>query len=365
MSIRISGIGGYVPSKTVTNHELAMRIDTSHDWIAAKTGIVERRIADDNEAPSDMGCEAARRCLAHAGVDKSAVDLIVVACATPDQSQPAVACMVQEKLGVADRQCPAFDVNSVCAGFVFALNVAQSMMLTAPKRYRHALVIGTDAFSKIMNWNDRRTCVFFGDGAGAVLLSQSERGTSRIRFHLGSDGRGSRHIEVPGGGTRLPISPEVLEKRLNTFVMNGPKVWDFAVDTVPRVIRSLLAEHDLTPPDLDLLVLHQSNLRMLEAIMRTLELPMDRTVTTVETYGNTAAASIPADAAEGLGGRQAPRRARASCCADSAAVSPGARRSSTGERGSDRAQRPDHRRRRAGSAPGWPRSWPAPATTSS
>jgi len=293
MSIRISGIGGYVPQKTVTNHELAMRIDTSHDWIAAKTGIVERRVCDEKEAPSDMGTEAARRCLAHARVDKSEVDLIVVACATPDRSQPAVACMVQEKLGVADRQCPAFDVNSVCAGFVFALNVAQSMMLTAPRRYRHALVIGTDAFSKIMNWNDRRTCVFFGDGAGAVLLSQSDQGDGRIRFHLGSDGRGSRHIEVPGGGTRLPISPEVLEKRLNTFVMNGPKVWDFAVDTVPRVVRSLLAEHDMTPADVDLIVLHQSNLRMLEAIMQSLEIPMERTVTTVERYGNTAAASIP------------------------------------------------------------------------
>jgi 3-oxoacyl-[acyl-carrier-protein] synthase-3 len=294
MGIRITGIGGYVPSKTVTNHELAARIDTSHDWIQAKTGILERRLARDDEAPSDMATDAAARCLADAGVDKSAVDLLVVACATPDQSQPAVACLVQEKLGLAERQIPAFDVNSVCAGFVFALNVAQSMMLTAPHKYRHALVIGTDAFSKIMNWNDRRTCVFFGDGAGAVLLSQTEQAPlGRIHFHLGSDGRGNKHIQVPGGGTRLPASPEVLEKRLNTFVMNGPKVWEFAVDTVPRVIRSLLDEHELSPRDLDLLVLHQSNLRMLEAIMKSLELPMERTVTTVETYGNTAAASIP------------------------------------------------------------------------
>jgi 3-oxoacyl-(acyl-carrier-protein) synthase III len=293
MAIRISGIGGYVPSRVVTNHELAALVDTSHDWITAKTGILERRLAADDEAPSDMGYEAARSCLADASIDKSAVDLIVVACATPDQSQPAVACLIQAKLGVAERQCPAFDVNSVCAGFVFALNVAQSMMLTAPARYRHALVIGTDAFSKILNWKDRRTCVFFGDGAGAVLLSQTDLAKEPIRFHLGSDGRGSHHIEVPGGGTRLPISPEVLEKRLNTFVMNGPKVWDFAVDTVPRVIRSLLAEHDLGTQDVDLLVLHQSNLRMLEAIMTSLELPMERTVTTVETYGNTAAASIP------------------------------------------------------------------------
>jgi 3-oxoacyl-[acyl-carrier-protein] synthase-3 len=293
MAIRISGIGGYVPEKTVTNEELARRVDTSHDWIIMKTGIAERRLAADGEAPSDMGCQAALRCLADAGVDKAAVDLIVVACATPDQSQPATACLIQEKLGVAERQCPAFDVNSVCAGFVFALNVAQSMMLTSPERYRHVLVIGTDAFSKIMNWHDRRTCVFFGDGAGAVLLSQADERAGRIHFHLGSDGRGSRHIQVPGGGTKLPISPEVLEKRLNTFVMNGPKVWEFAVDTVPRVIRTLLGEHDLVPEDLDLLVLHQSNLRMLEAIMKSLALPMDKTVTTVETYGNTAAASIP------------------------------------------------------------------------
>ncbi|HEY4392852.1 MAG TPA: beta-ketoacyl-ACP synthase III [Polyangia bacterium] len=293
MGIRISGVGGYVPTKAVNNHELAARLDTSHEWIVAKTGILERRLSRPDEAPSDMGTEAAIRCLADAGVDKSAVDLIVVASATPDQSQPAVACLIQEKLGIAERQIPAFDVNSVCAGFVFALNVAQSMMLTSPQKYRHVLVIGTDAFSKIMNWNDRRTCVFFGDGAGAVLLSQSELAVGRLQFHLGSDGRGSRHIQVPGGGSRLPASPEVLEKRLNTFVMNGPKVWEFAVDTVPRVIRSLLDEHELTPRDVDLLVLHQSNLRMLEAIMKSLELPMDRTVTTVETYGNTAAASIP------------------------------------------------------------------------
>jgi 3-oxoacyl-[acyl-carrier-protein] synthase-3 len=293
MGIRISGVGGYVPTKAMNNHELAARLDTSHEWIVQKTGILERRLARADEAPSDMGTEAAIRCLADAGVDKSAVDLIVVACATPDQSQPAVACLIQEKLGIADRQIPAFDVNSVCAGFVFALNVAQSMMLTSPQKYRHVLVIGTDAFSKIMNWNDRRTCVFFGDGAGAVLLSHSEMAVGRLHFHLGSDGRGNKHIQVPGGGTRLPASPEVLEKRLNTFVMNGPKVWEFAVDTVPRVIRSLLDEHELTPRDVDLLVLHQSNLRMLEAIMKSLEMPMDRTVTTVESYGNTAAASIP------------------------------------------------------------------------
>jgi 3-oxoacyl-[acyl-carrier-protein] synthase-3 len=293
MGIRISGVGGYVPSRVVTNHQLARTVDTSHEWIVAHTGIVERRIAEKHEAPSDMGCQAAVRCLSNAGVDKSAVDLIVVACATPDQSQPAVACLVQEKLGVAEGHCPAFDVNSVCAGFVFALNVAQSMMIAEPKRYQNALVIGTDAFSRILNWEDRRTCIFFGDAAGAVLLTRTEEEERRLHFVLGSDGRGRHHIEVPAGGTRTPVDAEVIEKRLNKFVMDGPKVWDFAVETVPKAIRSLLLERGLSPRDLDLLILHQSNLRMIESIVASLEMSMDQTVTTVESYGNTAAASIP------------------------------------------------------------------------
>jgi 3-oxoacyl-[acyl-carrier-protein] synthase-3 len=283
-----------VPAKTVTNRELAETvIDTSPEWIEARTGILERRVAAPDEAPSDLACRAALQCLEDAGVDKNAVDLIIVACATPDQSQPATACLVQEKLGISAGQCPAFDVNSVCAGFVFALNVAQGMMLTAPKQYRHVLVIGADAFTKILDWKDRRTCVFFGDGAGAVLLTQATADDQRFHFSLGTDGRGSKFIEVPGGGTRLPATPEVIEKRLNKFNMNGPKVWDFAVSTVPKAVRALLAQHDLRPGDLDLLILHQSNLRMLESIMKDLELPMEKTVTTVETYGNTAAASIP------------------------------------------------------------------------
>lgn len=293
MGIRVSGIGGYVPTRTVTNLELAMAVDTSDEWIVSRTGIRERRLASAEQAPSDLGCEAALRCLAQAGVDRSAVDLLIVASATPDQSQPATACLLQEKLGIAAGRCPAFDVNSVCAGFVFALNVAQGMMLTEPARYRNVLVVGADTFSKIMNWKDRRTCVFFGDGAGAVLLSQADGDARRFHFHLGSDGRGREFIAVPGGGTRLPASADVIDKQLNKFVMNGPRVWEFAVNTVPATIRSLLGERGLVPADLDLLILHQSNLRMLEAIMKNLELPMTKTVTTVETYGNTAAASIP------------------------------------------------------------------------
>jgi 3-oxoacyl-[acyl-carrier-protein] synthase-3 len=324
MGIRISGVGAYVPSTTVTNQELANRVDTSHEWIASKTGILARRISGPDEAPSDMGCEAARRCLADAGIDGADVDLIVVACATPDQSQPAVACMLQEKLGLAGGQCPAFDVNSVCAGFVFALNVAQGMMLSDSGRYRHALVVGTDAFSKVLDWRDRRTCIFFGDGAGAVLLSRSDGDGRRLHFQLGSDGRGSRCIQVPAGGTRVPVTTEVLENRLNKFTMDGPKVWDFAVNTVPRTIRELLSAHGLAPTDVDLLVLHQSNLRMIEAMMASLELPMDRTVTTVEDYGNTAAASIPLTLRKALDVGQLQRGARVVLCGFGGGLSWGA-----------------------------------------
>jgi 3-oxoacyl-[acyl-carrier-protein] synthase-3 len=293
MSIQISGIGAYVPDTVLTNNELAARVDTSHEWISSRTGILERRISARGESPSDMACEAALRCLRDADIDKSTIELILVASSSPDQIQPAVACLVQEKLGIAEHQCPAFDVNSVCAGFVFALSVAQSMMLATPEKFRHVLVIGADAFSKILNWDDRRTCVYFGDGAGAVLLTQANGNERRMHFLLGSDGRGSQHIGVPAGGTRIPVDEHVLRERLNTFRMDGPKVWRFAVETVPNAIRSLLADHNLTPADLDLLILHQSNLRMIETIMQDLDLPMDRTVTTVETYGNTAAASIP------------------------------------------------------------------------
>lgn len=292
MGIRISGLGAHVPSRVLTNHDLARTIDTSDEWIVSHTGIRERRIAEADEAPSDLGTRAALACLSNAGVDKAAVDLIVVACATPDQSQPAVACLIQAKLGIAQGKCPAFDVSSVCAGFVFALDVAQSMMIASPQRFRNVLVIGTDAFSKIVDWQDRRTCIFFGDGAGAALLSRTDD-ERRIRFALGSDGRGSHQIEVPAGGTRLPVDARVLEQRLNKFSMDGPKVWDFALETVPRVMRSLAAEHGLSPADLDLVVLHQSNLRMIEAIMAALGLPLERAVTTLETLGNTAAASIP------------------------------------------------------------------------
>jgi 3-oxoacyl-[acyl-carrier-protein] synthase-3 len=288
------GVGAYVPEQRVTNEDIVRGgLNTTHEWISARTGIVERRIVAEEMATSDLATHAAQRCLANAGVLAQQVDLIVVATSSPDQLQPAVACMVQEKLGVAARHIPAFDVNSVCAGFVYGLQVAQGMMLSNPEQYRHVLVIGAETYSKILNWNDRRTCVFFGDGAGAMLLGQRPDSAQQLSFLLGSDGRGSQYIGVPAGGTRLPVDSDILEQGLNKFYMNGPKVWEFALDTVPSVVDQILRRQNLTPDDVDLFVLHQANLRLIEAIMEKLGQSMEKTLTTVQHYGNTAAASIP------------------------------------------------------------------------
>ena len=238
-------------------------------------------------------CEAAQRCLRNAGVDKSAVDLIVVACATPDQSQPAVACLVQEKLGVAEGQCPAFDVNSVCAGFVFALNVAQGMMLAAPTQFRHALVIGADAFSKIMNWSDRRTCIFFGDGAGAVLLSQTggrpahplPSGQRRARQPL-HRGPGGRHPTARRRGGSREAPEHIQDGRPQGLGLRdeyGPAHDPCAAGRA----RSAPARSGSAGPAPE----QPAHDRGDHDLARSCS--MEQTVTTVETYGNTAAASIP------------------------------------------------------------------------
>lgn len=293
MGVLVRGIGAYVPSKMVTNQQLALTVNTSDEWIVEKTGIHQRRISQPSQATSDLAYEAALNCLNNAGMSVDDIDLIVVATSSPDQIQPAVACKVQEKLGLGHKQIPAFDVNSVCAGFVFALNVGQSMLLANPDQYRHALIVGAEQYSRILNWNDRSTCVYFGDGAGAVLLSLSDKTDRRLEFLLGSDGRGSELIGIPAGGTRQPVDADQIAQGLNKFYMNGRKVWEFATATVTPTIKALLQRHQLTTDDVDLVILHQANLRMIESIMEQLGLPMEKTVTTVQDFGNTAAASIP------------------------------------------------------------------------
>ena len=283
----IAGVGGYLPGRVVTNAELAQTVETSDEWIVERTGIRERRIAEPFETASYMATAAARDALHHAGVDAGEVGAILVATSTPDQAFPAVALRVQAALGITGGF--AFDIGAACSGFVYALAVADRLMQSGGLRY--ALVIGAEVFSRIVDWSDRGTCVLFGDGAGAVLLRAVEdprRGI--LSTHLHADGRFGDILYVDGGIGR----PELP----GTVVMNGREVFRHAVAKLTDTVTEALAANGLTGADIDWLVPHQANLRIIEAMGKKLALPADKIVVTVERHGNTSAASIPLALAE-------------------------------------------------------------------
>jgi len=279
---RIVGSGSYLPPRVVTNDEFARRLDTSDAWIRERTGIAERRIADESQASSDLALEASRAALAAAQLAPSDIDLIIVATSTPDHVFPSTACLLQAKLGIRD--CPAFDVQAVCSGFVYALATADSFIRSGMNR--RALIVGSEVFSRIMDWNDRGTCVLFGDGAGAVVLVPgSTPGIHGAALH--ADGSYAGILSVPGNvcGGRIVGSPYLQ--------MQGNQVFKFAVKVLDEVARETLAAAGMTVADVDWLIPHQANVRILEATARKLGLPRDRLVVTVERHGNTSAASIP------------------------------------------------------------------------
>ena len=279
---RIVGSGSYLPPRVVTNDEFARRLDTSDAWIRERTGIAERRIADESQASSDLALEASRAALAAAQLAPSDIDLIIVATSTPDHVFPSTACLLQAKLGI--RGCPAFDVQAVCSGFVYALATADSFIRSGMNR--RALIVGTEVFSRIMDWNDRGTCVLFGDGAGAVVLVPgSSPGIHGAALH--ADGSYAGILSVPGNvmGGRIVGSPYLQ--------MQGNQVFKFAVKVLDEVARETLAAAGMTVADVDWLIPHQANVRILEATARKLGLPRERLVVTVERHGNTSAASIP------------------------------------------------------------------------
>jgi len=279
---RIVGTGSYLPPRVVGNDEFARRLDTSDAWIRERTGIAERRIADESQASSDLALEASRAALAAAQLAPSDIDLIIVATSTPDHVFPSTACLLQAKLGI--RNCPAFDVQAVCSGFVYALATADSFIRSGMNR--RALIVGAEVFSRIMDWNDRGTCVLFGDGAGAVVLVPgSSPGIHGAALH--ADGSYAGILSVPGNvcGGRIIGSPYL--------PMQGNQVFKFAVKVLDEVARETLAAAGMTVADVDWLVPHQANVRILEATARKLGLPRDRLVVTVERHGNTSAASIP------------------------------------------------------------------------
>jgi 3-oxoacyl-[acyl-carrier-protein] synthase-3 len=283
----VTGIGSYLPDRRLTNGDLARMVQTSDEWILTRTGIRERRVIADGDATSDLGARAGARALEDAGVDHAKVDLLIVGTSTPDMLFPSTACLVQAKLGLT---CTAYDVNAACTGFVFALHAATSAIESG--RARIALVIGADALTRIVDYTDRTTCVLFGDGAGAVVLQASDE-PGVLGIHLGSDGGGADLLSVPAGGSAAPCTPELLAARENLLKMNGNEVFKFAVRAIPRVTRQALKESRLAVTDLDWLVPHQANQRILDTITDRLGVPHDRVVSIIEDTGNTSTASIP------------------------------------------------------------------------
>ncbi|HKJ89884.1 MAG TPA: beta-ketoacyl-ACP synthase III [Oceanipulchritudo sp.] len=289
-SVIISGTGSYAPSNVLTNDDLSKVVDTSDEWIRTRTGIRERRIAAEHETTSDMATEAAREAIRNAGLNVEDIGLLIVGTVTPDMPFPNTACFVQHKLGLG--KFPAFDLEAACSGFIYALDVARSLMLVSG--FKHALVIGAEKLSSITNWEDRTTCVLFGDGAGATVLSLVEEPEVGILDSLlGADGRESGILCVPGGGSASPYTVETIERSLHKIQMQGNQVFKIAVRVMCQSAIDIIERAGLKPEDIDIVVPHQANNRIIEALSSRLNIGMDRFKINLDRYGNTSAASIP------------------------------------------------------------------------
>ena len=284
----IKGIGSYVPPKVMTNDDWAQIVDTSDEWITTKTGISERRIAEENDCTSDLAVKAAAPALKEAGVEPEALDLVVLATSSPDVPLSSTAAIVQHKLGAVN--AGAFDVMAVCTGFIHALDVGARYAVDP--YIDNVLVVASEVYSKILNWKDRTTCVFFGDGAGATVLQKTEEG-GVIGSWLRADGGGAGVIEIPAGGTRNPISHELIDEAKQYFYMDGKAVWDFAVEAFPQAVRGVLDRYGYALDDVDMIIPHQANINIIKVGMEKLGLPMERAHTNLHKYGNMAGASIP------------------------------------------------------------------------
>lgn len=274
---RIAGTGSYLPKKVLSNAELEKMVDTTDEWIFSRTGIRERHIVADDEFTSDLALHAARQAIASANIDAHSIDLIIVATTTPDKVFPSTAVMLQNKLGIAG--CPAFDMQAVCSGFVYALSTADNFIKSGAAKC--ALVVGAEAFSRIVDWTDRGNCILWGDGAGAVVLQASEE-QGIISTHLHADGNYEKMLHVPRN-----------MHGADTVVMEGNAVFKVAVNTLDAIVDETLLANNLQKSDIDWLVPHQANIRILQATAKKLEMSMDKVVVTVDKHGNTSAASIP------------------------------------------------------------------------
>jgi 3-oxoacyl-[acyl-carrier-protein] synthase-3 len=285
----IVGWGMSAPKQVVTNDDLAQRVETSDEWIRTRTGIERRHIAGPHESTAQFAIEAAQRALQVADADPRDIDLIIVGTVTPDYPLPATACLVQDALGA--NKAGAFDLNAGCSGFVYALAMGQQAI--ASGEHRLVLVIGADTLSRITNWQDRGTCVLFGDGAGAVLLRAGNGPAGVLATVLGSDGSGSGLLIVPAGGAAKPANSETVAGSLHTIQMNGQEVYRFATQILPNVTKQVAERAGVKLDDVALIVPHQANLRILETSAKKLRLPLERFAINLQEYGNTSAASIP------------------------------------------------------------------------
>jgi 3-oxoacyl-[acyl-carrier-protein] synthase-3 len=282
---RIVGTGSYLPENVMTNHDLEKIVDTSDQWIRERTGIEQRHIAADDETTVDLAEKASRNAIEAAGIDPSEIDLIVFATSTPDKIFPSSACILQGRLDI--HGCPAFDIQAVCTGFIYALSVAEKFIKTGSART--ALVVGAEVFSRILNWQDRGTCVLFGDGAGAVVLQASDD-TGILSSHIHADGKYENLLWVPHG---VGDGYDQVKEGKAFVEMRGNEVFKMAVNTLGRIVDETLAANNMQKSDIDWLVPHQANNRIIAATARKLKMSMDQVVVTVNKHGNTSAASVP------------------------------------------------------------------------
>ncbi|HJK97516.1 MAG TPA: beta-ketoacyl-ACP synthase III [Polyangiaceae bacterium LLY-WYZ-14_1] len=293
---RIVGTGHYVPERVVTNDELAGFVDTSDDWIRSRTGIRERRFAAADEHTSDLASEAARRALDAAGITASELDLIIVATVTPDMPLPSTAVFVQRAIG-ARADCPAFDLAAACAGFIYGLSVGDRFIRTGGAR--HVLVVGVELLSRVLDWRDRTTCVLFGDGAGAVVLAAGSP-PGILSTHLFADGGLADALTIPAGGSRRPADPGTVAEGLHTVHMDGQGIFKVAVRSLAAACETALRHNDRTPDEVDWVVPHQANLRILEGVSQRVGIPMSRFYVNIARFGNTSSASVPIALDEGI-----------------------------------------------------------------
>lgn len=288
LPVRIAGTGSYLPEKVLTNADLEKLVDTSDEWITSRTGIKERRIAAEGEHTSHMAIKAGQRALEQAEMKAEELDLIIVATITPDTLTPATACYVQQTLGA--HHAVAFDISAACSGFLYAMKLAKRLI--SDGAFENALIVGAEKLSAFVNWEDRSTCVLFGDGAGAAILKKAREGEGEIlATDIGTDGGQTRLLNIPGGGSACPITTENADRRLATLAMIGKEVFKHAVTRMRDSANIVIERSGLTPDDIKLIIPHQANLRIIDAIAKRLAVPSERVFVNLHKYGNTSAAA--------------------------------------------------------------------------